>query len=161
MITIQSKPWPGLMLLGLLATTPAGAETLQQAWDIALEVDHSLKVVRENSAAAAQQLEAAKAARLPEMSLEAGYTVLDNTPASKTNFGSAPSAFPVGEKNSLSYKAIASLPLYTSGRISSGIDAADAVFQASRTQVSGKALDLKLTVAEVFVSVLRAAQGLM
>jgi outer membrane protein TolC len=148
------------MLLGVLMIAPAGAETLQQAWDIALEVNHSLRAVRENTAAAAQQLEAAKAARLPGVSLEAGYTALDNEPASRANLGPTPTEFPVGEKNSLSYKAMATLPLYTSGRISSGIDAADAAFQASRTQTSGKTLDLKLKVAETFVGALRGAQGL-
>jgi len=154
---IQARRWSGLVLLGGLITNfPAGAETLQQAWDIALEVDHSLKAVRENTAAAAQQLEAAKATRLPSVSLEAGYTALDNAPESKANFGQ----FPVGEKNSLSYKAVAILPLYTSGRISSGIDAADAAFQALRTQQSRKTQDLKLKVAEAFVAVLRTAGGL-
>lgn len=149
-----------LWLVWLVATcmmsTHASAETLQQAWDVALEVDHSLKAVQENTAAAAQQFEAAKSARLPGVSLEAGYTALDNAPASRANFGE----FPVGEKNSLSYKATATLPLYTSGRISRGIDAADATFKASRTQESGKTLDVKLTVAEAFVGVLRADRGL-
>jgi len=151
----QAKGWAGLILLGLLTSTPAGAETLQQAWDIALKVDRSLKAARENSAAAAYQLEAAKAVRLPGVSLEAGYRTLNNIPESKADFGQ----FPTGEKSSLSYTATASLPLYTSGRISSGINAADATLRASRTQESGKALDLKLKVVETFVAVLRAAQG--
>jgi len=138
----------------------ADAETLQQAWDVALKVDHSLKAVRENTAAVTQQLKAAKAARLPGVSLEAGYTALDNAPASKVNFGPTPTEFFVGEKNSLSYKAIATLPLYTSGRITSGIKAADAAFQASRSQETSKTLDLKLKVAEAFVGVLRTARGL-
>ena len=159
----RNDPWHVgiLLMISLLVPFSAGAETLQQAWDIALEVDHGLKAARENTAAAAQQLEAAKSARLPGVSLEAGYTALDNAPASKVNFGPTPTEFPVGEKNSLSYKATATLPLYTSGRIRHGIDAADAALHASRTQESGKALDLKLEVAETFVGVLRAARGLV
>ena len=149
-----------LLLVWLVAACmvakSASAETLQQAWDIALEVDHGLKAVQETTAVAAQQLEAAKSAYLPGVSLDAGYTALDNAPVSRTNFGE----FPVGEKTSLSYEAMATLPLYTSGRISNGIEAADATLQASRTQELGKALDLKLTVAESFVGVLRAARGL-
>jgi len=152
--------WLGLILLGLLYTTPAAAETLQQAWDVALEVDHSLKAIRENTEAVAQRLESAKAARLPGVSLEAGYTALDNAPASRANLGASSTEFQVSEKNSLSYKATATLPLYTSGRITSGIEAADDAFQASRIQESSKTLDLKLKVAEAFVGVLRDDRGL-
>jgi len=52
------------------------------------------------------------------------------------------------------------LPLYTSGRISSSIDAADATLRASRTQQSSKIQDLKLKVAKAFVAVLRTTGGL-
>jgi len=156
MMKMHSRYYCLFVFLLIVTTTDAFAETLQQAWDVALEVDHSLKAVRENTAAAAQQLESAKATRLPGVSLEAGYTALDNAPVSKANFGQ----FPVGEKSSLSYKATATLPLYTSGRISSDIDAVDASFRATRAQESSKTLDLKLKVAEAFVGVLRAAGGL-
>ncbi len=145
-----------LILLGLLATTPAWAETLQQAWDVTLGANHSLSAAQENTAASEQQLKAAKSARLPGLALEAGYTALDNAPEIKTGFGS----FAAGEEESLSYKATATVPIYTSGRISSGIDAAEASLKASRAQVSSKILDLKLEVAEAFVNVLRAARGL-
>ncbi|MEA1890560.1 MAG: TolC family protein [Pseudomonadota bacterium] len=148
-----------LVLTGLLATIPAAAETLQQAWAVALEVDHSLKSVRENSAAAEQQLKATKAARVPGVSLDAGYTALDNAPAIRTSVGGALVEFPIADQESLSYNAMANLPLYTSGRISHGIDAANASLQASRKQESSKTLDLKLKVSEAFVSVLRATRA--
>lgn len=152
--------WSGLVLLILFATNPVFAQTLQQAWDIALKVDHGIKAAEAETAAAAQQLQAARSARLPVVSVTAGYTVLDNEPASRANLGPTPSEFPIGEKDSLSYQASAILPLYTSGRISRGIDAADASLLASRTQSAVQTLDLKLQVAEAYVGVLRAAEGL-
>jgi len=75
-----SRQWPGLILLSFLVTTPAGAETLQLAWDIALGVNHSLKAARENTAAA-------ESARLPGLTLEAGYIALDNSPGIKVGLG--------------------------------------------------------------------------
>lgn len=143
-------------LLGLFMATCSMAETLEQAWAVSLKVDHSLKAVGENSEAAAQQLQAAKAARLPGLSVSAGYTAMQDEPAAKADFGGASVAFPVAEKNSHAYRARLTLPLYTSGRITQGIDAADAALQASRTQVSSKTQDVKLAVAETFVGVLRA-----
>jgi outer membrane protein TolC len=145
-----------LTLLTPLIAFPVQAETLQQFWQQALQFDHSLKSAQQNTAAAEAQLEMAKAACKPGVSLQAGYTVLDNAPASKTSFGE----LTVGEDKSLSFKATATLPLYTSGKIRSGINAADAALQASRTNESSEIQSLKLKVAEAFVAVLRAKKGL-
>jgi len=160
MNSIWVRQWWGLMLLGLLATTPVAAETLQQAWDTALAVDHGLKAVQENTAAAAQQVQAAEAARLPGLDVGAGYTTRDNAPGATTNVGGVPADFPTGERNSRSYNATLSMPLYTSGRISSGIDAARASYEAAQLDESNRSLDLKLRVAQAFVEVLRAERGL-
>ncbi len=148
------------ILISLASPLSVGAETLQQAWDVALGANHSLKAAQESTVAAAKRLEAAKAARLPTVSLAAGYTALENTPAIKTSIGGPPIEFPIADRESLSYQAMATLPLYTNGQISSGIDAADAAFSASRTQESGRTQDLKLLVAESFVGVLRTTRGL-
>jgi outer membrane protein TolC len=160
MIRNPLRPYGILLAIGLWLPFTVSAETLQQAWGIALEVDHGLKAAQEDTAAAAQQLEAAKSARLPVVSLEAGYTALDDEPAVSTSVGGPPIEFPMAEKESLAYQAMATLPLYTSGRIRHGIDAADAQLQASRTREMAKSQDLKLMVAEAFVGVLRATRGL-
>ena len=153
-------PWWGWLVAACLVTTSAGAETLQQAWDRTLAVDHGLQAVQENTAAAAQQVQAAEAARLPGLDVGAGYTTRDNTPGAATNVGGVPADFPTGEKNSQSYNATVTLPLYTSGRISSGIDAARASHEAAQFDESSHSLNLKLRVAEAFVEVLRAERGL-
>jgi len=154
------SPWRGWLVAACLVTTSAGAETLQQAWDTALAVDHGLKAAQENTAAAAQQVQAAEAARLPGLDVGAGYTTRDNAPGAATNVGGAPANFPTAERNSQFYNATVTLPIYTSGRISSGIDAARASHEAAQSDELSRSLDLKLRVAEAFVEVLRAERGL-
>lgn len=151
----------GLLPLAALAAAllagNAAAESLQQAWDTALSVDRGLKASRESSAAAASLLEAAKSARLPNVALEAGYTALGETPAAKVDFFGQ---MPLAQKGSAAYRAMATLPLYTGGRIERGIDAATAGMEAARLGESADAQNLKLRVADAYVSVLRAGRML-
>jgi len=148
-----------LLLVSLVTPLSIQAETLEQAWAIALEADHGLKAVKENSAAAAEQLAAAKSARLPNLSVAAGYTAMENDLAAKASLGGVNVDVPMGERESHSYQATVSLPIYTSGKISGGINAASSVLSASRSQLTSSRLDLKLEVAESFVAVLRASKG--
>ncbi len=160
MIKNNQRASQTFLLFTMILPLSVNAESLNTAWNIALDVDHSLKAVQQNTAAAQQQLEAAKAVRLPGVSLTAGYTALDNTPALKANLGGSSIELPIAENNSLSYNVMATLPLYTSGRISSGIDSAEASFRASQTFESSKVQNLKLKIAEAFVNVLRSIQSL-
>jgi outer membrane protein TolC len=152
-----------LPLVGLAAALLAGnaaAESLQQAWDTALNVDRGLKASRENTAAASSLLEAAKSARLPNVALEAGYTALDNTPTAKVDFLGQSLQMPLAQKDSAAYRAMTTLPLYTGGRIERGIDAATAGMDAARLGEAADAQNLKLRVADAYVSVLRASRML-
>jgi outer membrane protein len=145
---------PGL--IAALVASSAAAETLQQAWDIALSVGRPLKASRENTAAAANLLDASKSARLPSIGVEAGYTAFDVEPALK--FGSA--QVPMAQKDSTAYKAMAALPIYTGGRIERSIDAANASLEAARSGEIGDVQNLKLRVADSYVNVLRAQSAL-
>jgi len=149
-----------LVLVILLVPFATHSETLEDAWKEALVVNHGLKAARENIIASEQQVKAAESARLPGVSLEAGYTVLDNEPASKATLGPSAVEFPIAEKETPSYKVVATLPIYTSGLINSGIEAASASLKASRANEQSNTLNLKLRIAEAFVGVLRAGQGL-
>jgi outer membrane protein TolC len=152
-----------LPLVGLAAALLAGnaaAESLQQAWDTALNVDRGLKASRENTAAASSLLEAAKSARLPNVALEAGYTALDNTPTAKVDFLGQSLQMPLAQKDSAAYRAMTTLPLYTGGRIERGFDAATAGMDAARLGEAADAQNLKLRVADAYVSVLRASRML-
>lgn len=150
-----------LPLAGLAAVLLAGnvaAESMQQAWDTALAVDRGLRATRENTAAAESLLEAARSSRLPSVSLEAGYTALDKTPAAKAGFFGQPLEMPLSQRDSFAYKAMAMLPLYTGGRIERGIEAATSAFEAAKLGETGHAQNLKLRVAEAYVAVLRATR---
>ena len=149
----------GLPLI-LLIAFPVHAETLSQSWDTALTENHSLKAAQEIMAAAEEQLEAAKARRLPGLSFKTGYTARDNEPQLRATLGPTTIELPVENQYSLAYKATASIPLYTSGRITSGIDASTAMFKASEADKRSVVLDLKMQVAEAYVSILRAMCGL-
>jgi len=151
-------PWLLVLTMAAWGST-AGSETLQQAWETALVADHRLAAAREQRGAAAEHLEAAKAVRLPGLSLQAGYSMLDNEPAAKAHLGPVPMEFPVAEKSALSWQAMATWPLYTGGRIQAGIEAADASLAAARTRESAEIQNLKLRVAEAYVNVLRARRG--
>lgn len=150
-------------LMGLAAALLAGnaaAESLQQAWDTALAVDRGLKASRENTSAAASLLDAAKSARLPNVALEAGYTALGETPAAQVDFFGQSLQMPLAQRESAAYKAMATLPLYTGGRIARGIDAATAGLDAARLGETADGQNLKLRVADAYVSVLRASRML-
>ena len=72
-------------------------------------------------------------------------------------------AFPIlgpGQRNLPVSLTFANLPLYTGGRLRRNIDAASAQVVAQRTEEFRTALDLKLTVAEAYIGVLRAQRNL-
>lgn len=148
------------LLVGCLLSGSAGAETLQQAWEAALTADRGVRAAQQNTAAAASLVQAAEAARLPGVSLEAGYTALDNAPTSRVELGGASQQFAVAQRESYAYRAMATLPLYTGGRITSGIEASKASLNAARYGEAGEMQELKLRVAEAFTTVLRTTQGL-
>lgn len=147
-------------LLGLLITVPVHAETLFQAWETALAENYSLKAAQETVMAAEEQLEAAKAIRLPGLSFKSGYTARDNEPQLMATLGPTTMALPVENQYSLAYQAMVSVPLYTSGRITSGINAGTAMLNVSKADKNSVLLNLKMQVAESYVAVLRAKRGL-
>ncbi len=135
------------------------AETLEEAWSIALSRDHRIQASRLNADSTRQLVSAAKASRLPALSLESGFTVLDNAPASILNIPmSTVDRIPTGEDKSVSYKATVALPLYTGGRIKAGIDAAASAWNAALQEERKTIQDVKLSVAEAYIAVLRAGR---
>ncbi|WP_028316796.1 TolC family protein [Desulfatibacillum aliphaticivorans] len=70
-----------LLLILLNSLPPASAETLEEAWEAAAIHNWSLKSSQEEVNAAHEELAATKAARLPRVSVDGSYKVLDETPA--------------------------------------------------------------------------------
>lgn len=156
-----------ISLSSLLAT----AENLDNAWQMALSQNKRIEAARQNQSAALKQIAIAKAARLPNLALNAEYLTLDNSPTLNGNsLAMLPNA-PVGQglvnvpfevqladDNAMLYSAVATLPLYTSGRISAGISAAEAQASASRNDTQQAILDIKMAVAEAYIQVLKISE---
>jgi outer membrane protein TolC len=149
---------PALIILNGLAlviASFAGAETLEQAWQEALTANRGLKAFRENTAAAAGMAAAAKTSRLPTLDVNAGYQSLDNEQALDANILGQRVDVPLLEDNGFHYRVMATQPLYTGGRIESGINAGESLHEASREQEINAEQNLKMQVAEAYVAVLR------
>ncbi len=153
----------GCALITLFTAAQALAETLEDAWAVALASDQHLQAVRTETVAASEQRAAAKANRMPKLEFDSTFTQLDSTPA--LDLGALSSLLPIGSAevfsndNYVTAGAIFSIPLYTSGLISSAIDASDAAFEANQAQEAATVQDVKLAVAETFVTVLRARRA--
>jgi outer membrane protein TolC len=138
---------------------PPRKEALEDAWRIALAVDQGVEASTWNVSAAGHAYAAARAERLPSLSAGANYLVLSDRPAFSMNTPPLPPVeLPFLSQDSFGFHAVVTQPLYTFGRISSGIGAAGAEISASQADMERKQLDVKMNVAEIYISVLRTAR---
>jgi outer membrane protein len=145
----------------LAATGVSRAETLADAWALALQQDHSLAAARNQAEAAGFEAQAARAQRWPTIAVGGSYTQLDDSPAFDFGFAGLPLTPPelFKDDNFLMGSATLTLPLFTSGRISSSIAAAEARERGVGAQVTAATSDVKLAVADAYVGVLRARKA--
>jgi outer membrane protein len=159
----QPAPFPPGYVSHLTEPGPVGTaadiETLEHAWQIALSADRRLEASQWNASAAASSLAAAQAERLPSMTLGADYIALSQEPAFKLPASPMlPGQLPFFEQDSGGAHALVTQPLYTSGRIASGIRAAEAGTAASQAEFRQTRLNVKMSVAEYYIAVLRATR---
>jgi outer membrane protein len=150
-------------LIGLLMTfvsTGAVAETLEEAWNSAINNSHQIKSAKADTSASEQQLHSAQGQRLPDLNVSTGYTQFSETPAAKTQIGGQTAQFNTTQAGSVKAQAIASVPIFTSGRISHNIDAAEASLQAVQANEITSVLNIKMQVAETYIEVLRMESAL-
>jgi outer membrane protein len=154
-----------LLAIGSMSADSVRAETLPEAWSHALRVDHRLAASRQAISAAEMRSSAAAADRWPQLSVETGYTVRDNEPSFRFIAPSfvgpsitGPLAFPYAQRDSFAAGATAAVPLYTSGRITHQIDAAQARLSSEHAESERTELAVKMAVADAYVGVLRARQ---
>lgn len=142
---------------GILAPNPAMAETLAQAWQLAIEHDDELAAAGADLEGARSSERAARAARWPSLAANAGYTRFSSAP----QFDFAASGFALRAPiftgdDYVSGGVQIKLPLYTGGRVSAGIGAAHhAALGASDAERAARSA-LKLDVAQSYIDVLRA-----
>ena len=136
-------------------------ETLDEAWALALQQDHSLAAARNQAEAAGFEAQAARAQRWPTVAVGGSYTQLDDSPAFDFAFTGLPLTPPELFEDDKYVMGSASLtiPLFTSGRISSSIAAAEARERGVGAQVTAATADVKLAVADSYVEVLRARKA--
>ena len=132
-------------------------ESLDDAWRIALSIDQRVAAGDFNVSAADHALAAARAEQFPSLNLGANYLAMSDQLAIKANVPPlSPTQLPFMGRDSLGFNALVSQPIYTFGRISSGIDAAGASVDANQADAQRTRLDIKMSVAEVYIAVLRA-----
>ena len=146
--------------LMFLVATGASAETLEDAWNSAINNNHQIKSAKADTSASEQQLHSAEGQRLPDLNVSSGYTQFSETPAAKTQIGDQTAQFSTSQAGSVKAQAIASVPVFTSGRISHNIDAAEASLQAVQSNEVTAVLNIKMQVAEAYITVLRMESAL-
>jgi outer membrane protein len=157
-------PGIGLITSVVLVLAPAaGAETLTEAWALADAQDNGLAAIRSQAEAAELDAAATRGQRWPTLAVGGSYTRLDDAPAFDLGYTGLPIAPPelFGGDDFWMGAATVTLPLFTSGRISSSIAAAEARGRGAGVHAQGAAEDLKLAVAESYVAVLRARKALV
>lgn len=163
---MKSSRWHAIIHAALLVifTNICIAETLENAWTIALENDQSLQAVRTQTSAAEADFKSAKSNRLPVFKVGSVFTQLDDT--ATIDIGQLGVSLPFTLPNAFSNDnyvvadARVTMPVYTSGLISNGINAANAALGLNKSREVTFVEDLKLAVAESFVAVLRAQRSL-
>jgi len=144
------------------AQTRATPENLQSAWTIALSGDHRIREAERATAAATDELGAAKDSRLPSVSMQGAYNVLDHAPTGEIDLNLGIAGLPstlnqqlIGNQFGIT-SIMVSAPLFTSGQIHHGIAAAASSVKASQYEKDRTELDVKLDVAAAYINVLRA-----
>ena len=134
-------------------------ETLEEAWQIALENDQRIEASRWSISSAESTQAAAQAERLPYLTFGSSYYALSDQPTFSVSLPPLPAwQLPFVNRDSFGFQAMVSQPLYTFGRISSGINAAQEAVKAKQAECKRTKLDVKMNVAEIYVLALRATR---
>jgi outer membrane protein len=139
------------------------AETLEEAWQLAVAHDQSLAAATADVAAAEANERVARGARWPSVDANAGYNRLNVSPTLDvtTPTGAVLQSGPIFKDNQYVSGAIQmKLPLYAGGQITAGIDAARNAAAGASEMEHATVSTLKLNVAEAYVAVLRARRAL-
>lgn len=161
---MNSNLFPKLLLTGLLvfagglwATPIHAAETLEQAWATAAANDHGQAAMRADTEVARADQRATLALRWPTVQAEAAKLQIDKPPQALVQLPAFGLTLPITADRTIGLGGVlASVPLFTSGRISHAIGAARAGVLAAESQEKGSSSALRLQVAQRYFDVLRA-----
>lgn len=152
----------GLISFGLfLLPLGAQAEDLESAWQEALGYDPGLQASRDQVSAAAKDLAASKALRLPTVGASAGVSRFNEAPEFDFSGAGVAASLPLfGDEYMRTVDARVTMPLYTGGSVKYGISAAQATLSARSSQSEAGTQQVKLAVARNYIDVLRAKRAL-
>jgi outer membrane protein TolC len=161
---MQRRGLAAVVALVLAAATPgrvAAAESLQEAWRMALDRDPAVAAVQADAEAAAAGERAARAGRLPRVEATASYMRYDTAPSlSVVTPGLAFRSPPIFDEDDTVMGGLQlTLPLYTGGALSASIRAARLKRDAADAVGEHTVADLRMDVAERYVGVLRARRA--
>lgn len=153
---------PGLLIAALACMPhPAAAESLKDAWTMALQYDGTVAAARSDREAADADKIAATRQRWPALDLTGSYTQFANAPNLDIATPNGQLQAPIWRHDGYSMAgAQVSVPLWTSGRISGAIGAATAGARGANAMEMRSTADLKLAVAESYITVFRARRAL-
>ena len=138
-----------LLLAASLGLTDLGsAQTLEEAIRLAHLNNPQIEAERRNAQVAQERLEQARSSRRPRANFagSAGFESVDSN---------QPFAFGLGDRALASAQIETTLPVYTGGRIESGIRQAQAGIEVSDARLSGATQTLILDVVTAYVDVAR------
>jgi outer membrane protein len=151
----------GVLLAAARMATVTAAETLEDAWRESALHDLSLAEARARTEAAQFDAESTRALRRPTVAFSGLYTQLSTPPAVELPPLGGVLALPsIDFANRFGFADLrANWPVYTSGRIGQAISAADRATEARRAEQRRITFDVRLSVAEAFIDVLRAERA--
>lgn len=151
-----------LLATALVAGPTVQAETLEQAWSLALSGDQGLAAAASEAEAARLDIEAARSSRLPTVMASGTYSKFQDAPAFDFSAAGLPIRMPeLFDHDDLVMAGVnVELPLYTGGRITNQIAAAEAGGVARNALADRTRADLRFAVAEAYVGVQRAERAL-
>lgn len=151
-----------VVAVAALSVQRSPAETLDQAWQMAVANNQALAAAHADVQGAQAKVRAARDGRWPTVDANVSYTRLNAAPQlDVVTPGSTFRSGPIFKNDQyVSGTVQLKLPLYAGGRITAGIHAAREALTGVSAQEQATLSDLKLTVAESYVGVLRARSEL-
>ena len=160
---MRGAPFFVLATMFMIAAFPwmLRAETLSDAWAMALQSDGTLAAAHSEREAAESDHSAALRQRWPALDVNGTYTQFDHAPNLDIATPAGQLQAPIWGHNGYAMAgADLSIPVWTSGKISSSIGAAAAGARGASAQEVRSTADLKLAVAEAYIAVFRARKAL-
>lgn len=145
----------------LVAPWGTHAESLTDAWAMALQSNGTVAAAHSEREAADAEHSAALRQRWPSLDLNGTYTQLQHAPLLDITTPAGQLQAPIWRHDGYAAAgADLSVPVWTSGRTSGAIGAAAAGARGAAAQERGSTADVKLAVAESYLAVFRARRAL-